>query len=162
MTIERYRKSINLHAVTGLVIGSVSLVFCALTQFSNIFAVPRPDSKIQLALAFLVVLIAVIQYLYTRNILKKRLLSIVNMDSLAAKVDRYHNMMLQSFYLSAFSLVAMAVLCLFVDNTMLVCLEGLVLLFSVMLLKPSAYRLKMDLDLPEAGVAKIYGNDWDK
>ena len=70
--------------------------------------------------------------------------------------------MLQSFYMSALSLVAIAALSIFVQNSMLICLEGLVLIFSVMLLKPSAYRMKMDLQLSEKEIAGIYGENWNK
>lgn len=162
MTLERYRKNINLHAVIALVIGSISLVICALTQFTNVFPFAKPGYRIQMVLAIVAVLIALMQYLYTRNILKKRLLSLVNSDSLEHKVDRYFRLMLQTFYMSALSILLIALICLHVYNTLLVCLGGLVLLFSVMLLRPSAYRMKIDLDLSDKDMEIIYGKNWNK
>jgi hypothetical protein len=64
--------------------------------------------------------------------------------------------------MSALSLAAIALLSCFVQNNILICLEGLVFLFSVMLLKPSVYRMKMDLQLSEKEIAGIYGENWDK
>lgn len=162
MTLERYRKNINLHAVIALVIGSISLVICVLAQFTNLFSIAKPGYRIQMLLAIAAVLIALMQFLYTRNVLKKRLLSLVNSDSLEHKVDRYYRLMLQTFYMSALSIMLIALICLYVYNTLVVCLSGLVLLFSVMLLSPSAYRMKIDLDLSDKDMEIIYGKNWNK
>ncbi|MBQ6726148.1 MAG: hypothetical protein IJQ89_06165 [Bacteroidales bacterium] len=110
----------------------------------------------------LTVFIAALQYIYTRNILKNRLAQLLNLDTPEQKVSKYHSLMLQSFYISMLSLVTIAVLSCFVQNSILICLEGLVFLFSVMLLKPSAYRMKMDLQFSEKEIAGIYGENWNK
>ena len=138
------------------------MVFCVLTQFSALFSQPAESHTTQIILAMLTVLIAALQYIYTRNILKNRLARLLNLDTPEQKVSKYHSLMLQSFYMSALSLAAIAVLSCFVQNSILICLEGLVFLFSVMLLKPSAYRMKMDLQLSEKEIAGIYGENWNK
>lgn len=162
MTKEKYKKSINLHFSVMVCIGVISLVFCVLTQFNSLFSSPAESNTTQIILAMTAVLIAVLQHFYTRNILKNRLANIPNLDSIEQKVSKYHQLMLLSFYVSAFSLVAIAVLCYFVQNSLLICVEVLVLVFSVMLLKPSAYRIKSDLQLSENDIAKIYGENWNK
>ena len=162
MTKEKYKKSINLHFSVMVCIGVISLVFCVLTQFNSLFSSPAESNTTQIILAMTAVLIAVLQHFYTRNILKNRLANIPNLDSIEQKVSKYHQLMLLSFYVSAFSLVAIAVLCYLVQNSLLICVEVLVLVFSVMLLKPSAYRIKSDLQLSENDIAKIYGENWNK
>lgn len=162
MTKEKYKKSINLHFSVMVCIGVISLVFCVLTQFNSLFSSPAESNTTQIILAMTAVLIAVLQHFYTRNILKNRLANIPNLDTIEQKVSKYHQLMLLSFYVSAFSLVAIAVLCFFVQNSLLICIEALVLVFSVMLLKPSAYRIKSDLQLSENDIAKIYGENWNK
>ncbi len=164
MTKGKYKKSINLHFSIMLCIGVISLIFCILTQFNASFSKPAESHTTQIVLAMATVLIAALQYFYTRNILKNRLARLLNLDTSKQKVSKYHSLMLQSFYMSALSLVAIALLSCFVQNNILICLEGLVFLFSVMLLKPSAsaYRMKMDLQLSEKEIAGIYGENWDK
>ena len=162
MTKGKYKKSINLHFSIMLCIGVISLIFCILTQFNASFSRPVESHTTQIVLAMVTVLIAALQYFYTRNILKNRLARLLNLDTPEEKVSKYHSLMLQSFYMSAFSLAAIALLSCFVQNSILICLEGLVFLFSVMLLKPSAYRMKMDLQLSEKEIAGIYGENWDK
>ncbi len=162
MTIQHYRKSITLQASILLGVGVISLIFCVLTQINASFSSPIQSKTTQILLAMGAVLIAAIQYLYTRNILKNRISRLLYLDTLEEKVSKYHTLMLQSFYMSALSLVAIAALSIFVQNSMLICLEGLVLIFSVMLLKPSAYRMKMDLQLSEKEIAGIYGENWNK
>ena len=162
MTKGKYKKSINLHFSIMLCIGVISLVFCILSQFNASFSKPAESHTTQILLAMLTVLIAALQYFYTRNILKNRLARLLNLDTSEQKVSKYHSLMLQSFYMSALSLVAIALLSCFVQNSILICLEGLVFLFSVILLKPSAYRMKMDLQLSEKEIAGIYGENWDK
>lgn len=162
MSKEKYKKSINLHFSVMVCIGVISLVFCVLTQFNSLFSSPAESNTTQIILAMTAVLIAVLQHFYTRNILKNRLANIPNLDTIEQKVSKYHQLMLLSFYVSAFSLVAIAVLCYFVQNSLLICIEVLVLVFSVMLLKPSAYRIKSDLQLSENDIANIYGENWNK
>ena len=162
MSKEKYKKSINLHFSVMVCIGAISLVFCILTQFNSLFSSPAESNTTQIILAMTAVLIAVLQHFYTRNILKNRLANIPNLDTIEQKVSKYHQLMLLSFYVSAFSLVAIAVLCYFVQNSLLICIEVLVLVFSVMLLKPSAYRIKSDLQLSENDIANIYGENWNK
>lgn len=162
MSKEKYKKSINLHFSVMVCIGVISLVFCVLTQFNSLFSSPAGSNTTQIILAMTAVLIAVLQHFYTRNILKNRLANIPNLDTIEQKVSKYHQLMLLSFYVSAFSLVVIAVLCFFVQNSLLICIEVLVLVFSVMLLKPSAYRIKSDLQLSENDIANIYGENWNK
>lgn len=162
MTKEKYKKSINTHFLLMVCVGVISLVYCVLTQFSSLFSKLAESRTTQIILAMLTVFIAALQYIYTRNILKKRLARLLNLDTPEQKVSKYHSLMLQSFYISMLSLVAIAVLSCFVQNSILICLEGLVFLFSVMLLKPSAYRMKMDLQFSESEIAGIYGENWNK
>lgn len=162
MTKEKYKKSINTHFLLMVCVGVISLVYCVLTQFSSLFSKPAESRTTQIILAMLTVFIAALQYIYTRNILKKRIARLLNLDTPEQKVSKYHSLMLQSFYISMLSLVAIAVLSCFVQNSILICLEGLVFLFSVMLLKPSAYRMKMDLQFSEKEIAGIYGENWNK
>ena len=162
MTKEKYKKSINLHFSVMVCVGVISLVFCVLTQFNSLFSSPAKSNTTQIILAMTAVLIAVLQHFYTRNILKNRLANLLNIDTIEQKVSKYHQLMLLSFYVSAFSLVAIAFLCYFVQNSLLICVEALVLVFSVMLLKPSAYRIKSDLQLSENDTAEIYGENWNK
>ncbi len=162
MTKEKYKKSINTHFLLMVCVGVISLVYCVLTQFSSLFSKPAESRTTQIILAMLTVFIAALQYIYTRNILKNRLARLLNLDTPEQKVSKYHSLMLQSFYISMLSLVAIAVLSCFVQNSILICLEGLVFLFSVMLLKPSAYRMKMDLQFSEKEIAGIYGENWNK
>lgn len=162
MTKEKYKKSINTHFLLMVCVGVISLVYCVLTQFSSLFSKPAESRTTQIILAMLTVFIAALQYIYTRNILKNRLARLLNLDTPEQKVSKYHSLMLQSFYISMLSLVAIAVLSCFVQNSILICLEGLVFLFSVMLLKPSAYRMKMDLQFSESEIAGIYGENWNK
>ena len=162
MTKERYKKSINHHAILAFILGTLALIFCVLTQVTSTFSQPIDSGKTQIALAMAAVLVSVAQYLYTRNILKKRLAQLQNLDTIEQKVSRYYSLMLQSFYMSAVSLAVISAISYSVSNSMLVCLEAVVFLFSVMLLKPSAYRMKMDLELSEKEMALIYGENWDK
>lgn len=162
MTKEKYKKSINTHFLLMVCVGVISLVYCVLTQFNSLFSKPAESRTTQIILAMLTVFIAALQYIYTRNILKNRLARLLNLDTPEQKVSKYHSLMLQSFYISMLSLVAIAVLSCFVQNSILICLEGLVFLFSVMLLKPSAYRMKMDLQFSESEIAGIYGENWNK
>ncbi len=162
MTIERYKKNINLHAATTLCVGVISLVFSILTQIFGFFSSPVGNLKTQITLAFVAIGLAVFQFFYTRNILKKRLSSLANLETIEQKVSRYYSLMLQSLYISAFTLSAIAAVSIFVENSLLVCLEALVFVFSFMLLKPSAYRIKMDIQLSESDVARIYGENWNK
>lgn len=162
MSKEKYKFSINLHSALALSAGLLSITFCVLTQFGTGFSKPLQSLNIQIGLVLFAVLVAVLQYIYTRNIMKKQLAKLLNFDTIDDKVAKYHSLMVRSFYLSAFSLVTIAALSFFVTNNLLPCLAGLVLLFSVMLLKPSAHRMKMDLQLSEKEIAEIYGDKWNK
>ncbi len=161
MNITHYRKRINLHAFVALALGIVAISLCIVSQICNTAAIRPSSPKIQIALAIVAVGVAVFQYVFTRNVLKHRILNLVNLDSATEKVSQYYKLMLTSFYLTAFSLMAITAIAFFVDNSMLLCLEALVAVFAVMLLKPSAYRLKTDLHLADADIAAIYGENWN-
>lgn len=162
MKLSNYKKVINVHAIISLAIGVASLACSVMTQFFDIMFHPLGSAQTQMLWSVAAVAIAMIQYLYTKNILKKRVLSVAYNDTLEEKTTAYMRLMLQSFYFSAFALTAITAICIFVDNSLLLCLELIVLVFSIMLLKPSAYRMKVDLQLSDDDVAKIYGDNWDK
>lgn len=161
MDIIRYRKLINCHAFVALALGIVAFALCIVSQTCNADTPRSASSKSQMALAILAVAVAVFQYVFTRNVLKRRILNLVNLDTVNEKVSRYYKLMLTSFYLTALSLMAITAIAFFVDNSMLLCLEALVAVFAVILLKPSAYRLKTDLQLADADIATIYGENWN-
>lgn len=162
MTLNTYRKNINLHAIIAFFIEVVSLIMCALTQFRFLFARPMENDKMQMLLAVAAVLIAVFQCFYTRNMLRKRVIALLDLDTTEQKISAYYKLMLRGFYVSALSLVAITVICFFVSNNLLVCLELLLLVFSFILLTPSAYRIKSDLQLSADDVKKIYGKKRSK
>ena len=81
MTKGKYKKSINLHFSIMLCIGVISLIFCILSQFNASFSKPAESHTTQIVFAMVTVLIAALQYFYTRNILKNRLARLLNLDT---------------------------------------------------------------------------------
>ena len=161
MTLEKYPSKIKIQAIVACVIGVISLIFCALTQFTRSVNFLLDDEKMQMCLVIVAVFLAVFQYIYIRTIMKKRLEK-ATYSTFEERIGIYYRENVLAYWISVLALCLMSVIGLFVDNTLLVGLVALMLVFSIMILNPDPCRMKIDLGLSDEEVAKVYGENRDK
>lgn len=161
MTVKNYPSKVKRQALLSCIVGTLLLVFSALTQFLRNFNFMLEDSKKQMLLVVAAVFLAAFQYVYLRTIMKRRLQRAAY-STFEERIGVYYRENVLAYWISVSVLLLMSVIGLFVDNTLLVGLVALVLVFSIMILNPDPCRMKMDLNLTDEEVAKVYGDKWNE
>lgn len=159
--MEKYPSKVKMQAALACVAGVIALAFSALTQFLRNFNFLLDDERMQMALVIAAVFLAAFQYVYIRTIMKKRLQR-ASYSTFEERIGVYYRENVLAYWISAFVLLLMAAIGLFVNNTLLVGLVALMLVFSIMILNPDPCRLKMDLNLTDEEVARVYGDEWNE
>ncbi len=161
MTVKNYPSKVKRQALLSCIVGALLLIFSALTQFLRNFNFMLEDEKKQMILVVAAVFLAVFQYVYLRTIMKRRLQR-ATYSTFEERIGVYYRENVLAYWISVLVLLLMSVIGLFVDNTLLVGLVALMLVFSIMILNPDPCRMKIDLNLTDEEVAKVYGDKWNE